>query len=370
MKRRDASNAENTGQASGFTILQMIITFAIIAIVTTLGVFGIVSARAQMRLSASARQFASYAEKARADSVRRHAMGVDRASLTLNDATTYSVVMDFDRNGVIDAWDTKNFSLESGVVFTSAVPTTITFDWRGRSITGEVTPVMALGTEAGADSVLITVTGSGDVTLASEIFQDAAIPNVNLGDVSGDLRPDPTPNPIATPTPDPNATPTPTPTPDPNATPTPTPDPNATPTATPTPTPCSNNGTNCRETPTPTPTPAPTPLPPATPTPTPIPTNGPCTLTASPTSLTIANHVTKSVTLTVNNSSGPTTISVTGNTNASHISVSLAPGQSQTVTTGSGSVQFKILVNGNNQGGYITFSATSPCSVSTSIRVN
>jgi hypothetical protein len=84
----------------------------------------------------------------------------------------------------------------------------------------------------------------------------------------------------------------------------------------------------------------------------------------------VGNHVTKTITLTVTNASGSTTLSATGNTNTSHISVSLAPNQSGIVSTGSGSVQFNILVNGANQGGYITFSATSPCGAATSIRIN
>src|SRR6185295_15538148 len=100
--------------------------------------------------------------------------------------------MDFDGNGVVDAYDTQTFNLENGVTFaTGFVGTTITFDWRGRSITGQLAPTMILNA-GGANSAttLITITGSGDITLDSESFPDGAIPDLALsGTPSNDIRP-------------------------------------------------------------------------------------------------------------------------------------------------------------------------------------
>src|SRR6185295_5271685 len=56
-------------QQQGFTIMQMVITIAIVAVVSTFGIMGIRTARAEFRVQSSARLFASYIEKARADSV-------------------------------------------------------------------------------------------------------------------------------------------------------------------------------------------------------------------------------------------------------------------------------------------------------------
>ena len=346
----------------GFTLIQMIVIVALVSVVTTFGAIGIVKARAHMRLASSARQFSTRAEKARADSVRRHAMGGARANLRLLSTTSYSVTMDFDGNGVIDAYDTHNYDLENDVTFPAGfVGTTITFDWRGRSVTGQVTLTMSL---VDGTTTLITISGAGDITLDIESFPDGSIPDVVLsGTPTNDIRPDPPPNPGGTPGAG-STSPTPTPTPDPNATPTPT----AYPTPTPTPDPCSNNGgNNCR---TPTPTPTPTPPPTPTPTPTPIPTTGPCTLTASPSSLTLVHTGTLSLVLSVQNSSGLTIVSLAGNSNTSHISVTLAPGQTGIVTGGSGTVTFNVVVNGSNEVGTISFTASSPCSASTSVGVN
>ena len=346
----------------GFTMIQMLVIVAIATVITAFGAIGVVNARAHMRLASSARQFSTRTEKARSDSVRRHAMGAARSNVQLLTTTSYSVTMDWDTNGVIDGSDTKTFNLESDITFAPEfVGTTITFDWRGRSVTGQVAPTMRLFENRA--TTLITISGSGDITLDAESFPDGSIPDLTLnGNPGTDLRPDPPPNPSGTPCPG-GTDPTPTPTPDPNATPTPTPYP------TPTPTPCNNNGVNCRDTtPTPTPTPYPTPQP--TVSPTPYPTSGPCTLSANPTRLSIANRGTTSVTLTVAKSSGDVTVSLSGNNKTSHISVTLSPGQTGIVSGGSGSVIFNVVMNGENQDGRLSFTASSPCSASTSVGVN
>jgi Tfp pilus assembly protein FimT len=359
---RKRALANSSIDQQGFTLLQVIVIIALIAIVTTFGAMGVVNARAHMRLASSARVFAGLAEKARGDSVRRHALGAEMANLQLLSANSYTVTMDFDGNGVIDATDTRTFNLEPNINFANEyVGTSITFDWRGRSVTGQVTPVMRLSGPA-TGAAIIMISGSGDITLDSERFPDGSITDVVLnGDPTGDIRPDPPPNPNSTPTPtpDPNATPLPTPTPTPtphgngSPTPTPTPDPNATPTPAPTPTPCSNNGADCR-----------------TPTPTPTPSTGPCTLTATPSFLTLGNKGTSNLILYVANSSGPTTVSLTSNTNSSHISVTLASGQAGIVPNGSGTVIFTVGVTGKNQSGVLTFTASSPCGASVSVHNN
>ena len=366
IKRKKAASNRPLSQR-GFTLLQVIIVVALISIITAFGTVGVVKGRAYMRLAGSARTFAGLAEKARSDSVRRHAMGGAMSNMQLLTTTSYSVTMDFDTNGVLDGSDTRTFNLDTNVSFDpNFVGTSITFDWRGRSITGQVTPVLVLSGPA-TGRALITISGSGDITMDGEGFPDGSIPDVALnGNPTGDIRPDPPPNPLPIGVVDPNATPTPvpspTPTPDPNATPTPTPYP----TPEPTPTPCGNQGANCRPSPTPTPVPTPTPTP--APSPSPSPTN-PCTLSASRSSLTLANKATASLSLAVANAGGSTTVRLSGNTNSSHISVTLAPGQTGTVN-GNGTVTFVVTMNGTNQHGVLTFTASSPCSLSRSVTVN
>jgi hypothetical protein len=240
----------------------------------------------------------------------------------------------------------RDFTLEGDVVFTTD-PSIVKFDWRGRPLTGtEIT--FALQNSAGTTQ--IDVTGAGDVTVGSEIFQDAAVPNVNLNsNVSGDVAPDPT-NPNSPPTPEPTATPTPdiqdpTPTPTPGAddpTPTPTPDPSEEPLPTP------------RPTATPSPTSTPTPDPGQTPGATPTPT--PCVPTVSPSSLSVhKNGGSGGVSVTLGGGSGA--VSASG---ASNLTISPA---SANVITG-GSASFSITSNSNTRGNF-TVTFTTPCGQAT-----
>ena len=87
-----------------------------LAIVTTFGLIGISKARANVRLSGSAREFASYIEKARIFSIRRHADdATERASVVINtDQASYDVTMDLDGDG---GNDTRTINLPSGITF-------------------------------------------------------------------------------------------------------------------------------------------------------------------------------------------------------------------------------------------------------------
>ena len=143
----------------------------IVIVVSVFGILGIVSARAEMRVQNSARLFAVYIEKARADSVRRHA-GAGQESVVQTFApgsTTFNVTMDFDGTG---NRTTRTLTLESGVFFTT-VAQTATFDWRGR-----VVQRLAFQISNGRKSIPVDISGSGDITVDDQIFADDAIPAV------------------------------------------------------------------------------------------------------------------------------------------------------------------------------------------------
>src|SRR4029078_13601774 len=113
----------------GFSTIELLITATILTIVTGLGLMGISRAKDSVRLSGSAREFASYIEKARLYSIRRHAdNAATRANVAINDTkTSYNVTMDLDGDG---GMDTRTIDLPSGVEFDTVE--TIGFYWRGR----------------------------------------------------------------------------------------------------------------------------------------------------------------------------------------------------------------------------------------------
>jgi len=322
-------NARKATNQHGFTIMQMVVTVAIVAIVSTFGVLGITRARAQYRLQNSARQLAVYLEKSRADAIRRHAATGSESGVQQPfgpGTNTYIVRMDFGTGTLT----TRTFQLESGITFLTNAQITA-FDWRGR-IPARTVYQLTNGID---DPVPVDVSGSGDVTVGDQHFADDKIPGVAIAAVTGDVIPDATPTPTATPPPalpPPNdsATPTPTPTPNGNGngngsgsgdT-----NPNGNPHSSPTPTPI----------PTPTPTPTPTPPPGSTPTPTPTPLP-PCVVSVYPSYLKLSQSdptsQTGTVVLYMANATTPRIITASQAGNGNSMTFSL----SQSRIEGSGS---------------------------------
>lgn len=301
-----------TKPQGGFSLLQLIITLAVVSVVSALAFFGITSARQRIRLTNSSRLLASYVEKARVDSVRRHPMSPEAmAGIEVLDKTRYRVKMDFDGNGVVE---TKEITLDEGVEFATD-PIALVFDWRGRLVDLPLTEIkvtiaMQWGDDP-SDQRVVDVTRSGDVTIDSDVYLDD-VPNVNV-EVEGMSGLDSG----STITGNNNANPSPTVAPSPTADPTPTPDATPTPGADPTPTPGASPSPGASPTPTATATPTPTPA--ASPSPSPVVSPTPCTVqvTTSPSPFTFSKQGSGTISFTVNPSgsvtftSGPSNLGVT-----------------------------------------------------------
>ena len=316
---------------AGFTTTQMLITIALVTIVSAFALFAIDSARASVRLTGSTRELAGYLEKARSNAIRRNGNSV----VTIVNQNSYSVTMDFDTDGTVE---TRTINLQTGVTFpTTLVGTTATFDWRGR-VASQIGFV--LNSDRGGSSS-IHLSGSGDVTIGSEIFRDSSITDVTLNSspptvVSGDpgASPSGTATPYASPSPTSEAPPSPTTSPDASPSPTVQPSPNPTPEASPTATPATS----------------PSPVP--TTTPSPSPTPEPCVLSA-PSTLTLPKN------------SSPETFAVVSITNASNTVLtatrsgditSVTPGS--TTVSGNGTISYTInYTNGSNKSGEVTISS-------------
>src|SRR6185436_7974147 len=216
---------------AGFSMMKLLITLAVVSIVSGFAIMGITSARQRIRLTNSSRLLASYAEKARVDSVRRHPLDpAQMAGIEVLDRTRYRVTMDFDGNGTIE---TKDVTLDEGVVFATD-PIALVFDWRGRLVDLDTTDIkVSIALQWGddeRDQRLVDITRSGDVTLDSDVYLDD-IPNVNaISNRSGidggstdignnNASPSPNPSPGAAPGASPRASPGASPSAAPNASP-------------------------------------------------------------------------------------------------------------------------------------------------------
>lgn len=344
--------APRSHRQSGFTILQMLVTVVLIAIVTTFGVLGIKNARAEMRVQNSARRFAVYMEKARADSIRRHAApGSEAFVQTFGESTsTFNVRMDFDGTGVLQ---TRTFSLDEGVTFNNPSQTAM-FDWRGRIVERLVFQIINE-----ARPIPVDVSGSGDITVGSQVFSDDLIPGVTLAEVVNDVVPDPSPTPTATATP--AASPDASPAASPDASPTPTPNGNGN----------GNGNGSPHSSPSPTPVASPSASPGAYPSPSPVPpacassvSGGPLTLSQS-----IANRGTGSVVFTLTNATGTHSISASAAGSGNPLTLSVSPAS----ITGDGSVRVTIgAKNGSgNRGNFtVNISASPTCGATRQVSVS
>jgi Tfp pilus assembly protein FimT len=157
------------GRERGIGMVELIIVFAIIGIVSMFAILGISSSRSALRVQNSVRQLASYMEKARVDAVRRHGT----SSVTFTNTNTYSVTMDFNNGGTPS---TRTFSFEQGVALASSDLPNVTFNWRGRTLTSGSSCVTTFAVNDALDHGLsVDVSGSGDVTVEN---QQPTLPNV------------------------------------------------------------------------------------------------------------------------------------------------------------------------------------------------
>ena len=188
MRRETESRPRIEGER-GFSVVQLLIVFAIMATVTTMAVIGISGSREYARLQNSAQLLGTYLEKARIDSIRRRAQdAAQMASVTAISESTYRVFLDFSGDGTLNTDDLDTnpdrrvVALESNVTFaTASVGLSVSFNWRGRTA-DDVTLTLSNGN---ADTSSIGITAGGDISVNSEA-------DATLDTEYSDSRPDTT----------------------------------------------------------------------------------------------------------------------------------------------------------------------------------
>ena len=155
----------------GVSLLEVLIVVTMITIVTAFAFMRFAQAQQGMRRVNSARELIAYLERARLDSIRRRAIvPADMARVTVNSASSYTVLMDTNGDGVLDAGRTIRIPPGQGV-FTGAFPKLIMFNWRGRTVDNSSNPTQALPvflTNSYGTST-INVSGNGGATVDKTI---------------------------------------------------------------------------------------------------------------------------------------------------------------------------------------------------------
>ena len=150
--------------SAGFTVVELLIVISILSVVSGFALMQITRARQVMIRENAARQLGSYLEKARVDSLRRHpAAPAQMAQVTVINATFYSVTIDADGNGALDAPKVMSLPADTNLQFNTPYPRTIYFNWRGRTVdaAGNVAspPFVTISNSYGSSRLDLTTAG-------------------------------------------------------------------------------------------------------------------------------------------------------------------------------------------------------------------
>lgn len=126
--------SQPTKDIRGFTVIELLIVLSIISVLSGFALMQITRARQVMIRENAARQFAGYLEKARVDSLRRHAStSAQMAQVSIINATFYTVSLDANGDGALDTPRVVSLAPD-GLQLNGPFPRTIYFNWRGRTV--------------------------------------------------------------------------------------------------------------------------------------------------------------------------------------------------------------------------------------------
>jgi Tfp pilus assembly protein FimT len=159
--------------AAGVSVLELLIVLTMLAVITGFALMRIVRARQVMIRANAAQELMANLEKARLDSVRRHPnTTAEMAQVSIVNPTFYSVTIDSDGNGTLDASKVISLPVNSGLQFSGTFPRTIYFNWRGRTVNSANTisaPETISISSSTYGSTLINVNDTGQPTIGAAI---------------------------------------------------------------------------------------------------------------------------------------------------------------------------------------------------------
>lgn len=196
MRMKELKYFQITGRPTGergVSVLELIIVVTIIGVVTAFAILRISAAQSAMRITNSTREFISYLEKARLDSIRRRPMNAaEMASVTINTVNSYSILIDQNGDGVLDPPRTITIANVQGARFAGvAIPTTISFNWRGRPVNGagnSIELTFRMEDASGANANPIYLTSIGDASLSNNT-NTSAVTVIDGASASSNINP-------------------------------------------------------------------------------------------------------------------------------------------------------------------------------------
>ena len=179
IKKQSSSDA-------GFSVLELLIVGVMISVLIGFAITQIARAKQHMTRANAVRELATYIEKARLDSVRRHATSSPQmAQVAIINANFYSVTFDGNGDGTLDAPRVIGMPANSNLTIQNGTfPRTIIFNWRGRTVdtsgNGTNPASVQIGNSYGSTTVNITNAGQTAIDMAPVATpvsnQDTSVP--------------------------------------------------------------------------------------------------------------------------------------------------------------------------------------------------
>jgi Tfp pilus assembly protein FimT len=173
----------------GFSIIELLIVCGMIFVLSGFALTQITRASNSITRTNVAHEMTIHMEKARLDSIRRHAVSVAQmARLTLINSTSYSVTYDVNGDGVLDSARVITIPANSSLTFGGTFPRTIRFNWRGNTVNSagnSATPSdITLSNSYGSSTINVTSAGQSafDVTTTSDAVVNSSAPVAKFRD--------------------------------------------------------------------------------------------------------------------------------------------------------------------------------------------
>lgn len=177
---------KQSGNDAGFSVLELLIVGVMVSVLIGFAITQVARAKQNMTRANAVRELATYIEKARLDSVRRHATTTAQmAQVAIINANFYSVTLDVNGDGTLDAPRVIGMPADSNLTIQNGTfPRTIMFNWRGRTVDtsgNSINPEsVRIGNSYGSTTVSITNAGQTAIDLSPVATpvsnQDTSVP--------------------------------------------------------------------------------------------------------------------------------------------------------------------------------------------------
>lgn len=163
---------KSSTDASGFSVLELLIVAVMLSVLVGFAITQIAQAKQNMTRANAVRELTTNIEKARLDSIRRHATAsAQMAQVAIINANFYSVTLDVNGDGAVDAPRVIGMPADSELTIQNGTfPRTIMFNWRGRTVDNSGNTInpenVRIGNSYGSTTVRITNAGQTAIDLS------------------------------------------------------------------------------------------------------------------------------------------------------------------------------------------------------------